>query len=130
MNTWLDEHLETFVRPYLGYIPNLKDKPSKKSGHADWSEILTNEAFYLLYLAWQEAKSRAAGRPILLPGRDVWLLEVIARCEGGNYPTVFRPSYRPSALASTASTTLGRTTTSWIQATAAVVPRQWACLSA
>lgn len=36
---------------------------------------------------WKALKSRAHGKPILLPGRDVFLWEVMARQE--DYPTVF-----------------------------------------
>jgi len=37
--------------------------------------------------AWRSVKAAAKGRPVILPGRDVWIWEVLARRE--NYPTLY-----------------------------------------
>lgn len=81
---WLEQHLETFVRPHLGYIPEV-DKRAYILTSFD-AKILT-----ALEVLWEQAKKKAKGKPILLPGRDVWLFEAIARSESDNYPTVVRP---------------------------------------
>ena len=81
---WLDFHLETFVRPVLKTIPNINLKDYQVypwTPKANGLEALT--------LTWKQAKKNAAGRTILLAGRDVWEFEILARLEG--YPTVFRP---------------------------------------
>jgi len=82
--SWLDEHLETFVRPYLGSIPNI-DMTSNYL--KSWDQRLN----MTLKAVWERAKIRAMGRPILLPGRDVWEFEILARMEG--FPTTFRPEF-------------------------------------
>lgn len=78
---WLDEHLETFVRPNLGSIPDINRTRMADKG---WTE----KRISALHAIWTQCKRLAEGRPILLPGRDVWLLEVLARMEG--FPTTFR----------------------------------------
>jgi hypothetical protein len=84
---WLDEHLETFVRPRLGYIPNLSG-PVTYTG----MEQFPDGNIKALFEIWQQAKKRANGKPILLPGRDVFLVEIMARLE--DFPdTVFKPEY-------------------------------------
>lgn len=85
---WLEEHLETFVKPYLGKIPNL---PSDKEGAyiASWNYWTNPKIITALKVSWNEAKKLAKDKKILLPGRDVWEFEILARLEG--YPTVFRP---------------------------------------
>lgn len=81
LSTWLDEHLETFVRPNLGRIPNIDLK--------DYDLIeFTPQRIRALVAFWDQAKKRCGDKPMLLAGRDVYLLEVIARMEG--YPTTFR----------------------------------------
>lgn len=80
-STWLEEHLETFVRPYLGHIPKVDPK--------DWNiQNWTPLRIRALRAIWNQAKVRSGGRPIILAGRDVFLIEVLARLE--NYPTTFR----------------------------------------
>lgn len=83
MNTWLDEHLETFVRPHLGSIPEI-DKADVNL--QKWFEPVTLKC---LHAVWKKIKLLAQDRVILLPGRDVWLIEVIARMQD-DHPTVFR----------------------------------------
>lgn len=81
--TWLDVHLNNFVRPYLRCIPEVEpDNMCIKR--------FSPKVLIALNLIWNEAKKKAQGRTILLPGRDVFLFEVIARMQG-DYPTIFRP---------------------------------------
>jgi hypothetical protein len=82
LSTWLDQHAETFVRPKLGFIPNVDTK--------DYNIIqLGSRRLDQLKNVWEAAKKKAGGRMILLPGRDVFLFEVLARME--EFPTIFRP---------------------------------------
>lgn len=81
--TWLDEHLETFVRPVLGRIPEVNPRDS-------WVMQFNPKVLVALNLIWEQATRLARGRTILLPGRDVFLFEVIARMKD-DYPTIFRP---------------------------------------
>ena len=73
---WLREHLDKFVIPVLSYEP-----PAEK--------VLLPEEMAVVKNIWRSAKHAANGNPVLLPGRDVWLFEVLARRE--NFPTIFRP---------------------------------------
>lgn len=82
LSTWLDYHLESFVRPYLGYIPNIDPV-------VYGIKCYTSEVLDCLLVCWNEAKRRGEGFPMLLAGRDTWEFEVLARLE--NYPTTFRP---------------------------------------
>lgn len=75
---WLNDHMSKFVAPVLGYQPS---SPAQS--------YFTPEEMTVIKNLWRSAKAKAAGRPILLPGRDVWVFEVLARRE--NFPTVFRP---------------------------------------
>jgi hypothetical protein len=85
--SWLDEHLETFVRPYLGRLPRTDwDALPTSFNHL---EQWTRPRLQALRAIWFESKRRAGDLPILLAGRDVYLLEVLARVEG--FPTTFRP---------------------------------------
>lgn len=84
---WLDYHLETFVRPVLGLIPDINPKQS------DVMTFNPTKLGYLLEL-WRAAQLKAKDRMILLPGRDVWLFEVIARLEG--FSTIFKPELSSS----------------------------------
>lgn len=80
---WLDEHLETFVRPYLGNIPDV-------SQNSYWVGKITPQVIRALKALWEVGKRKSDGRPILLAGRDVWLFEVLAQLEGFPH-TTFRP---------------------------------------
>ena len=81
--SWLDQHLEEFVRPQLGYIPDVD--PAN-----EWIRKFNRNALIALNRIWRQTKVLAAGRTILLPGRDVFLFEVLARMLD-DYPTIFRP---------------------------------------
>lgn len=74
---WLQEHMEGFVKPRLGYIPS---EPLKFFTPSDMAAIKN---------VWRSVKREARGRTILLPGRDVFVFEILARRE--DYPTLFRP---------------------------------------
>ncbi len=85
-STWLEEHIEDFIRPFLGNVPTLDlISPNYNYGIACWKNPTRIRA---LQAVWERAKRRAGYLPILLAGRDVWFLEVLARVEG--YPTTFR----------------------------------------
>lgn len=79
---WLQEHLENFVKPVLGYIPELP------KNHKPY---FTTVERVVIKNIWRATKQEAArlNRPILLAGRDAFVWEILARREG--YPTVFRP---------------------------------------
>lgn len=83
--SWLTSHLETFVKPDLGYIP-------QKGNYT----FLTEDEMRRVKSIWKSVKIEARGRTILLPGRDVWIFEVLARREG--YPTWFIPQCSRMAL--------------------------------
>ncbi len=92
VSRWLDMHLETFVRPQLGFVPNMKQPGKVKADPSLW----TPRHCKAIWGVWVEAKKRAklVKKPILLAGRDVWFLEVMARID--DYPTVFRPEISSS----------------------------------
>ena len=92
VSRWLDMHLETFVRPQLGFVPNMKQPRKVKADPSLW----TPRHCKAIWGVWVEAKRRAklCNKPILLAGRDVWFLEVMARID--DYPTVFRPEISSS----------------------------------
>lgn len=83
--SWLEEHLETFVRPHLKFIPKIETDPKRDYHIRRWSPVTLKA----LKAVWEEAKRRSQGRQILLAGRDVWQFEVLARIE--DTPTIFRP---------------------------------------
>lgn len=83
MNTWLDEHLETFVRPKLGKIPNIDTG-------AECIKRFTPVTVKCMHAVWKRMTQLAEDRMILLPGRDVWLFKVISGMLD-NHPTLFRP---------------------------------------
>jgi hypothetical protein len=76
---WLEEHLENFVAPVLG-----SDKVPNEPLSYFRSEELT-----VIKNSWRSVKKSARGRPILLPGRDVFIWEILAQRE--KYPTMFLP---------------------------------------
>lgn len=84
---WLEEHLETFVRPHLGTVPT--EWPGPKVMYGQHNNQWSDYRIKALMALWAVAKKRSEGRPILLAGRDVWLFEVLARIE--DVPTTFRP---------------------------------------
>lgn len=98
--TWLEHHLETFVKPYLGHVPNpyesvdpVAGEPAAKVAQrkvaAAYIKYFNDQHIICLVDLWSAAKDKAGERPILLPGRDAWLFEVVARLEG--FPTTFDP---------------------------------------
>lgn len=81
MSRWLDKHLEDFVRPKLGKIPN----PVNNVGYV-WTPAVLDS----LHVHWEAAKKWAEGRTIIMPGRDTFEWSVLAQIEGfTNF--VFRP---------------------------------------
>lgn len=86
LSTWLDEHLETFVRPVLKKIPNVEPNP--------WVNVFTIKKLNIMRGVWVQTKRLAKHKMILLAGRDVFLFEVLARMEGT--PTIFRPEISSS----------------------------------
>lgn len=82
MSTWLDQHIEEFIKPHLGEVP---EPDPKVCGYV---KSFDKKHLSALQAVWKEAKKRSRGRQILLAGRDVWLFEVLARME--DYYTVFR----------------------------------------
>ena len=87
--SWLDQHLEEFVRPHLGKIPSVPTQPTSN---------FTPKLCRALRAVWEQAKKRSQGRTILLAGRDVFLFEALARMQGDR-ETIFRPDI--SALTAT-----------------------------
>lgn len=79
---WLQEHLETFVKPVLGEIPTIGK---------DYAHYFSPQEMGVIKNMWRSVKRDAqkCDAPILLAGRDVFIFEILARREG--YPTVFRP---------------------------------------
>lgn len=94
--TWLDEHIETFIKPNLGYVPSmslLTSPSTKNESYPLYSNTTVNvpeRTLSCLKAFWKEAKKRAKGKMILLPGRDTWEFEVLAQMEGFK-DTIFRP---------------------------------------
>ena len=82
MGSWLQKHLEEFVKPVLGYIPTLPN---------DYKSYFTSVEKTVIKNIWRAFKNEALrlNKPILLAGRDVFVWEILARREG--FPTVFRP---------------------------------------
>jgi len=80
--SWLAEHLETFVKPVLGYVP------TQPTGY---TRFFSPQEMSVIKNMWRSAKcaARDLNKPILLAGRDVFVFEILARREG--YPTTFRP---------------------------------------
>ena len=85
---WYEQHMEEFVRPQLALsghgIPNIVSSGGYiDSMHKRWMSALR--------AIWFQVKRNAGKQTILLPGRDVWALEILARLEG--YPTCFKPEF-------------------------------------
>jgi len=77
-NGWLADHLKTFVVPHLGRMPVPEPMP-----------YFSRQQMSVIKNAWRSVKAAAGKRPIVLPGRDVFLFEILARREGR--PTIFIP---------------------------------------
>ncbi len=79
---WLQNHLETFVKPVIGQIPTLPD---------GYKPVFSSQEMAVIKAMWKAVKRESVRLklPILLAGRDVFIFEILARRE--NFPTVFRP---------------------------------------
>lgn len=77
--SWLQTHLEEFVRPVLGFVPSTMGVPLS----------FTSAEMTVIKNCWKSVKKSAKGKVLFLPGRDVFIFEVLARRE--NYPTLFQP---------------------------------------
>lgn len=76
--SWLNMHVEEFVKPVLG--DDFSDEPLG---------YFTPEEMTVIKNTWRSMKKKADRKQIFLPGRDVFIFEILARREG--YPTVFMP---------------------------------------
>lgn len=79
--SWLHEHLETFVVPRLGRVPKESSYPYFQK---DEMSVIKN--------AWRSIKDsykKSGCEVLVLPGRDVYIFEILARRE--NTPTLFIP---------------------------------------
>lgn len=76
--SWLTMHIEEFIVPVLG--ENFSQEPLG---------YFTQEEMTVVKNAWRSIKKKANGKPVLLPGRDVFIFEILARRE--DYPTIFIP---------------------------------------
>jgi hypothetical protein len=79
---WLEQHLEEFVKPTLGFVPAL-GKDHARTFSAQEMSVIKN--------MWRSVRTEAKkqNKTILLAGRDVWIFEVLARRD--KTETVFRP---------------------------------------
>lgn len=79
--SWLHTHLEEFVKPHLGYIPEFSQNDCQ----------FTSAEKAIIKNIWRQVKKEATQqkRPVYLLGRDVFIFEILARREG--FPTVFEP---------------------------------------
>lgn len=82
--SWLKEHFATFVSTVVGH----NVEPTLPAGYV---RFFTPQEMSIIKNMWRSLKcaSVSSNKPLLLPGRDVWLFEVLARRE--NYPTTFLP---------------------------------------
>jgi len=71
-------HINEVIRPVLG--ENFSEEPLG---------YFTPEEMTVIKNAWRSIKKKADRKQILLPGRDVFIFEILARREG--YPTIFVP---------------------------------------
>jgi len=75
---WLKEHLETFVKPVLDFIPE----------HNGTNIFSVNEMSVIKNI-WRSVKRSCGKKVLILPGRDVFIFEILARRE--NFNTIFLP---------------------------------------
>lgn len=87
MNAWLKWHLDTFVTPRLKGTP-VGSLP-KGSSIKTYLTGGNNSQLQGVIQCYFRAKKLAKGKPLLLPGRDSWLLRVLAGMDG--HPVAFRP---------------------------------------
>lgn len=90
MSSWLQSHVEGFIVPYLGTMPN-RTRPTTfgTDGFTVYPKRTDKVQVAALARAWEGVKQLAKDRTILLPGRDTWEFEILARLE--DHPTIFRP---------------------------------------
>lgn len=81
---WLDHHIKTFIKPNITEMPDVKTCPGDSYTPQLRNDLYTKALMEL----WEAAVKKAEGKTILLPGRDVWLFEVLARLRGDK--TIFR----------------------------------------
>lgn len=94
--TWLQSHVEEFIKPRLkGQVPKFQYVQASPK-HKVVGQFFTPQIVQWMKLYWDRAKEMANGKPILLPGRDVYLFEVLARVD--DYPTTFKPEYSSSVV--------------------------------
>jgi hypothetical protein len=91
--SWLEDHIENFVTPVIGV------REIESSGY------FTPEEHTVIKNTWRAIKKNAQGKQILLPGRDVFVWEILARRE--NYPTIFMPECSRQTVRHIAKTRLG-----------------------
>lgn len=77
-SSWLQDHLNEFVKPYLGFIPEYVG-----------AVHFTNQEKTIIKNVWRSVKRQLEGRQLVLAGRDVFVWEVLARRE--KFPTIFLP---------------------------------------
>lgn len=97
--TWLKEHFQQFVLPGLSGFSSFTSYTDESTVHQfrrgelklplSYTPFFTPQELSVIKNQWRSVKKAAAGRPILLAGRDVFIYEILARREG--FPTVFRP---------------------------------------
>lgn len=81
--SWLDQHIEEFIKPVLGDFDSSSMTPLR---------YFEPEEITIIKNVWRSIKQNAkrnGRKQILLPGRDVFIFEILARRE--NYPTIFMP---------------------------------------
>ena len=78
---WLQQHMREFVKPRLRMIPKCQPLSTDPNSLTHPSNLLR------LMKAWHLTKAKADGCPILLAGRDVWYLYVVAKCLGERHIT-------------------------------------------
>ena len=76
--SWLHSHLETFIKPVLGVIP--EDNGEK---------VFAPNEMAVIKNVWRSVKKSCGKKILVLPGRDVFIFEILARREG--FKTIFLP---------------------------------------
>lgn len=77
---WIEAHIETFIKPnWGGKVPEI---PININPPTDPRAMWPIKTMRVLQACWEKAKERSKGRVILLPGRDTWMFEVLARLDG------------------------------------------------
>jgi hypothetical protein len=93
--SWLKEHLETFVKPYLlsSIHTGVREDTDmlKYFKEKTFTPVFSKEEMILIKAIWRSVKqaTRRSGKTLLLTGRDTFVFEILARRE--NFPTLFIP---------------------------------------